>query len=102
MGPDAAEVRAEDRQQEEEEEEEVRNEAQQQEKKQQEEEEEDAEERERVSALLQRKKLLRELGVVDQLHQLLQGRTNGGTQQMRTQAQQRQQQTKVRPHRSPK
>ncbi|XP_038591113.1 tubulin polyglutamylase ttll6 isoform X1 [Micropterus salmoides] len=40
--------------------------------------EEDMEEQERVNALLQRKKLLQDLGVVDQIHQLLQGRTEGG------------------------
>lgn len=55
------------------------------------------EEQERVNALLQRKKLLQDLGVVDQLHQLLQGPTgrgrvpqdakDSGTQQQSTQAQ---------------
>nr|XP_046233164.1 tubulin polyglutamylase ttll6 isoform X2 [Scatophagus argus] len=35
------------------------------------------EEQERVVALLQRKKLLQDLGVVDQIHRLLQGRTDG-------------------------
>lgn len=61
------------------------------------------EERERLDALLKRKKLLQELGVVDQLHQLLQGRAGGGgvlreasSQQQSKQANQRRQQTKVR------
>ncbi|XP_069015902.1 tubulin polyglutamylase ttll6 [Embiotoca jacksoni] len=36
------------------------------------------EEQERVSALLQRKKLLQDLGVVEQIQQLLQGRAEGG------------------------
>lgn len=107
MGPDGEERQP----GEEEEEEDVPDEAQQQEeekvraqeKKQRakEEEEEDAEERERVNALQQRKRLLQELGVVDQLHQLLQGHTSAGSQQTRAQVQQRQQQTKVRPRRSP-
>lgn len=50
------------------------------EKRRQEEEEKEAEmeEQERIDALLQRKRLLQELGVVDQLRQLLQGRTGGG------------------------
>ncbi|XP_047464646.1 tubulin polyglutamylase ttll6 isoform X2 [Mugil cephalus] len=43
-----------------------------------EEEREDVEEQERISSMLQRKKLLQDLGVVDQIHQLLQGRTEGG------------------------
>ncbi|XP_026206557.1 tubulin polyglutamylase ttll6 [Anabas testudineus] len=50
----------------------------QEEKQQHEEEEEeeaDVEEQERVDALLQRKKLLQDLGVVEQIQQLLQGRT---------------------------
>uniref|UniRef100_A0A8P4K8B2 Tubulin tyrosine ligase-like family, member 6 n=1 Tax=Dicentrarchus labrax TaxID=13489 RepID=A0A8P4K8B2_DICLA len=42
------------------------------------EQDEELEEQERVDALLQRKKLLQDLGVVDQIHQLLQGRTEGG------------------------
>lgn len=41
-------------------------------------EEEDKEEQERVAALLQRKKLLQELGLVEQLRRLLQGCTEGG------------------------
>lgn len=41
-------------------------------------EEDEKEERERVAALLQRKKLLQELGLVEQLHRLLQGCTQGG------------------------
>ncbi|TDG97738.1 hypothetical protein EPR50_G00211180 [Perca flavescens] len=62
-----------------------------------EEEDTDMEEQERVNALLQRKKLLQDLGVVEQIHQLLQGCTDAGgvlqdacTQQQR-QAHQRQQ-----------
>ncbi|KAA8581229.1 hypothetical protein FQN60_002810 [Etheostoma spectabile] len=58
---------------------------------------EDMEERERVDALLQRKKLLQDLGVVEQIHQLLQGHKEAGgvpqdacTQQQRP-AHQRQQ-----------
>lgn len=39
---------------------------------------EEEEEQERVAALLQRKKLLQDLGLVDQIHQLLQGLTGGG------------------------
>lgn len=69
--------------------------------------EEEKEEQERLNALLQREKLLRDLGVVDQIYQLLQGRTTGGghpllraqgthPHQRGKQAQQRQQQTKVR------
>lgn len=41
-------------------------------------EEEEKEERERVAALLQRKKLLQELGLVEQLRRLLQGCAEGG------------------------
>ncbi|XP_072229363.1 LOW QUALITY PROTEIN: tubulin polyglutamylase ttll6 [Leuresthes tenuis] len=41
-------------------------------------EEADMEDQERVNALVQRKKLLEDLGVVDQIHQLLQGRAEGG------------------------
>ncbi|XP_029696266.1 tubulin polyglutamylase ttll6 isoform X2 [Takifugu rubripes] len=41
-------------------------------------EEDEKEDRERVAALLQRKKLLQELGLVEQLHRLLQGCTQGG------------------------
>jgi len=48
------------------------------EEEQQEGEEADMEDQERVNALVQRKKLLEDLGVVDQIHQLLQGRTEGG------------------------
>ncbi|KAM8836403.1 tubulin polyglutamylase ttll6 isoform 1-T5 [Spinachia spinachia] len=68
--PEAAKVQ-EDKQDDEEEEEE-------EEEKEEEEEEGEAEERERFEALLQRKKLLQDLGVVDQIQQLLQGRTGGG------------------------
>lgn len=81
---------------------EVREEKQQQEEEQK---EAEMEERERVNALLQRKKLLQDLGVVDQLHQLLQGPTgggrvpqdakDGGTQQQSQQAHQRPQPMKV-------
>lgn len=72
----------------------------QEEKQQHEEEEEeeaDVEEQERVDALLQRKKLLQDLGVVEQIQQLLQGRT--AKQDARDTSQQnqwREQQTKVR------
>ncbi len=83
VDPEAAEVRAEEKQ---------------------EEKEADVEEQERVDALLQRKKLLQDLGVVDQIHQLLQGRTEGGgvlqdgdTHQQSKKAHPRQQQTKVKP-----
>jgi len=62
---------------------------------------EEEEEQERVAALLQRKKLLQDLGLVDQIHQLLQGLTGGGgvpqeacNQQSRPAHQRRQ--TKVR------
>lgn len=77
------------------------------EKQQQEEEQKEAEmeEQERVNALLQRKKLLQDLGVVDQLHQLLRGPAGGGrvpqdakdsgTQQPSQQAHQRPQPMKV-------
>ncbi|XP_040885483.1 tubulin polyglutamylase ttll6 [Toxotes jaculatrix] len=81
----------------------------QEEKQQQEEEEaveaaeaEDMEEQERVNALLQRRKLLQDLGVVDQIRQLLQGRIEGGgvlqdTKDAYThqQSKQRQQETKL-------
>lgn len=64
-------------------------------------EKEDMEEQERVDALLQRKKLLQDLGVVDQIQQLLQGRLGGGgvlqnAHHQSKQVQQRQQQPKVR------
>nr|XP_020460368.1 tubulin polyglutamylase TTLL6 isoform X2 [Monopterus albus] len=49
-----------------------------QEQKQQQEAEADRVEQERIDALIQRKKLLQDLGVVDQIQQLLQGRTEGG------------------------
>lgn len=56
-------------------------------------EEEEKEEQERVAALLQRKKLLQELGLVEQLRRLLQGCAEGGavmeddsTQQSKAQA----------------
>nr|XP_040032835.1 tubulin polyglutamylase ttll6 isoform X1 [Gasterosteus aculeatus aculeatus] len=71
--PEAAEVQ-EDKQQQREEEEEVKEEAVEEE----EEGEDEAEERERINTLLQRKKLLQDLGVVDQIRQLLQDRTGGG------------------------
>ncbi|KAM9336959.1 tubulin polyglutamylase ttll6 [Symphorus nematophorus] len=76
------------------------------EKREEEEEEKEAEmeEQERVTALLQRKKLLQELGVVEQIKQLLQGRIEGGgvlqgakdayAHQQSKPAHQRQQQTK--------
>uniref|UniRef100_A0A4W6DZ26 Tubulin tyrosine ligase-like family, member 6 n=2 Tax=Lates calcarifer TaxID=8187 RepID=A0A4W6DZ26_LATCA len=88
----------------------VQQEEKQQEEVEVEEEEEgvaaaDMEEQERVDALLQRKKLLQDLGVVDQIHQLLQGRIEGGgvlqdakdtyTHQQSKQTQQRQQQIKL-------
>lgn len=67
--------------------------------------EEEKEEQERLSALKQREKLLRDLGVVDQIYQLLQDRTTGGgdpphakgshPHHRSKQAQQRQQQSKV-------
>lgn len=67
-----------------------------------EEKEADVEEQERVDALLQRKKLLQDLGVVDQIRQLLQGLTDRGgvlqdacSQQQRHQPHQKQQ-TRVR------
>ncbi|KAE8283908.1 Tubulin polyglutamylase ttll6 [Larimichthys crocea] len=66
VDPEAAEIR-EERQQEEEAVDEEEEEKQQ-----------EMEEQERVEALLQRKKLLLDLGVVDQIHQLLHGRTEGG------------------------
>ncbi|XP_044036050.1 tubulin polyglutamylase ttll6 [Siniperca chuatsi] len=75
------------------------------EEEEEEEKDEDMEEQERVNALLQRKKLLQDLGVVDQIHQLLQGRTEGGgvlrdakdayTHQQSKQAYVRQQLTKL-------
>ncbi|KAK2820712.1 hypothetical protein Q5P01_023671 [Channa striata] len=80
----------------------------QEEKQKQEEEEEedkvkaDMEEQERVDALLQRKKLLQDLGVVDQIHQLLHGLIEGGrappdTKDTYTQSHLRQQETKLHP-----
>lgn len=92
---------------------EVREEKQlQQQKEEQEEKDAAVVEQERVHALLQRKKLVQELGVVEQLRQLLQGHTaataGGGekgegagvlqdtsSQQQSKQAHQRQQPTKV-------
>ncbi|KAK9530018.1 hypothetical protein VZT92_011556 [Zoarces viviparus] len=65
LDPEAADIQEEKQQQDEEEEEE-------------EEEKADVEEQERVDALLQREKLLQDLGVVDQIHQLLQCQTDGG------------------------
>lgn len=57
-------------------------------------EQEEKEEQERVAALVQRKKLLQDLGLVEQLERLLQGCTEGGavteddsSQQPRAQAQ---------------
>ncbi|XP_041829129.1 tubulin polyglutamylase ttll6 isoform X2 [Melanotaenia boesemani] len=46
--------------------------------REEEEQQEREEEKERINSLLQRKKLLEELGVVDQIHQLLQGPMEGG------------------------
>ncbi|XP_073346249.1 tubulin polyglutamylase ttll6 [Pagrus major] len=85
MEPEAAEVREEKQEQQEEEKEEVED------KKKA-----DMEEQERVDALLQRKKLLRDLGI----YQLLQSQLGGGgiqqdAHQQSKQAQQRQQQTKL-------
>lgn len=67
------------------------------------EEEVEEELQERLDALLQRKKLLQELGLGDQLHQLLQGSAEGGgvpqdssTQQQSERTHHTQQQTKVR------
>ncbi len=77
----------------------------QEEKQEQQEEENEAEmeEQERVDALLQRKKLLQDLGVVDQIQQLLQGHAEGRgvvqdgcSLQQSEQAHHRQQQMKVR------
>uniref|UniRef100_A0A3Q3EZ03 Tubulin tyrosine ligase-like family, member 6 n=1 Tax=Labrus bergylta TaxID=56723 RepID=A0A3Q3EZ03_9LABR len=65
LHPEAAEVQEVKKQQEVEEEEEEEREA-------------DEEERERLDALLRRKKLLQDLGVVDQIHQLLQVQRKGG------------------------
>ncbi|KAG7219819.1 hypothetical protein INR49_005841 [Caranx melampygus] len=59
----------------------------------------DMEEQERLEALLRRKKLLQDLGVVDQIYQLLHGRTEGGGVLQGDRdgcgQQQRQQQTKM-------
>uniref|UniRef100_A0A3P8S2X3 Tubulin tyrosine ligase-like family, member 6 n=1 Tax=Amphiprion percula TaxID=161767 RepID=A0A3P8S2X3_AMPPE len=69
-----------------------------------EEEEEEVEEKERLNSLLQRKKLLEDLGVVELIQQLLQGRAEAGgvqdgkevcSQQQSNQANQRQQQNKL-------
>ncbi|KAK5851215.1 hypothetical protein PBY51_002026 [Eleginops maclovinus] len=57
---------------------EVREEKQQQQQEEEKDKEEDMEEQERAGALLQRKKLLHDLGVVDQIQQLLQGRGDAG------------------------
>ncbi|XP_067344925.1 tubulin polyglutamylase ttll6 isoform X2 [Channa argus] len=70
--------------------------------KQEEKEKADVEEQERVNALFQRKKLLQDLGVVDQVHQLLHGLIGGGralpdAKDPYTQSQLRQQQTKLDP-----
>ncbi|XP_068592901.1 tubulin polyglutamylase ttll6 [Cebidichthys violaceus] len=85
LDPEATDVREEKQQQQQQEEEKEKQQQQQQEQEQEEEEEEeeeeekaDVEEQERVDVLLQREKLLQDLGVVDQIHQLLQGRTDGG------------------------
>ncbi|XP_037318794.2 tubulin polyglutamylase ttll6 [Pungitius pungitius] len=95
--PEAAEVQ-EDKQ--EQRDEEVKEEAVEEEEKEEEGEEEEeegeAEERERLNALLQRKKLLQDLGVVDQIQQLLQGRRGGGVVPKEACAPQRSQ----RPHRT--
>ncbi|XP_042338651.1 tubulin polyglutamylase ttll6-like, partial [Plectropomus leopardus] len=84
---------------------EVREEKQEEEQEKEEEKEADMKEQERVDALLQRKKLLQDLGVVEKIQQLLQGRTDGGgvlqdtkdacSQQQSKHAHQRQQQTKL-------
>lgn len=91
LEPEAAEVRAEKQEQTEEE-----NEEEAEERKKA-----DMEEQERVDALLQRKKMLQDLGVVDQIYQLLQGRLGAGgilqdAHQQSKQAQQKQQHPKVR------
>ncbi|XP_039990544.1 tubulin polyglutamylase ttll6 isoform X2 [Xiphias gladius] len=85
---------------------EAREEKQQQQEEEEEEEAADMEEQERVDALLQRRKLLQDLGVVDQIHQLLHGQRaeGGGVAQdakdakdayTHRQSKQRQQQTKL-------
>ncbi|KAM7381191.1 hypothetical protein PAMA_012168 [Pampus argenteus] len=88
--PVAAKVQEEEKQEQREEEEEEHMEKEQKQRRQEEEdmeekerkqrkqEEEDMEEKERVDALLRRKKLLQDLGVVDQIQQLLQGRMEAG------------------------
>lgn len=70
MDPEAAEVREKEEEQWEGEDE--------KEKEKEKENEADMEEQERINTLLQRKKLLKELGVVEQIQQLLQGRREGG------------------------
>nr|XP_019962123.1 PREDICTED: tubulin polyglutamylase ttll6-like [Paralichthys olivaceus] len=57
----------------------------------------DVEEQQRVDALLQRKKLLQDLGVVEQIQQLLQGRTQAGKDSQRPRKQPRRQETKLDP-----
>lgn len=101
VDPVAAEVRVEKQ------EEQLEQETEERKEEEEEEEETHMEEQERVNALLQRKKLLQELGVVDKIQQLLQGRADGGgvlqeakdacTQQQSHQPHHRQQQVKVRP-----
>ncbi|KAM8729330.1 tubulin polyglutamylase ttll6 isoform 2-T4 [Acanthopagrus schlegelii] len=90
LEPEAAEVRVEKQEQTEEE-----NEEEVEERKKA-----DMEEQERVDALLQRKKMLQDLGVVDQIYQLLQGRLGAGgilqdAHQQSKQAQQKQQHPKL-------
>ncbi|XP_026171503.1 tubulin polyglutamylase ttll6 isoform X2 [Mastacembelus armatus] len=57
----------------------------------------DMEEQERVDALLQRKKLLQDMGVVNQIHQLLQGLTEGGGPRQNACTHQESKQTKLDP-----
>ncbi|XP_034414653.1 tubulin polyglutamylase ttll6 [Cyclopterus lumpus] len=80
LAPKAAELLEEKEKEEEEKEEKEEEEEEEkvEEEEQQQEEEEEEEERQRVAALLQRKKLLQDLGLVDQIQQLLQGLTGGG------------------------
>ncbi|XP_049420353.1 tubulin polyglutamylase ttll6 isoform X1 [Epinephelus fuscoguttatus] len=99
VDPVAAEVRVEKQ------EEQLEQETEERKEEEEEEEETHMEEQERVNALLQRKKLLQELGVVDKIQQLLQGRADGGgvlqeakdacTQQQSHQPHHRQQQVKL-------
>ncbi|XP_068161743.1 tubulin polyglutamylase ttll6 isoform X2 [Antennarius striatus] len=83
----------------------VQEEKQQQQREEEEQEKEaEMEEQERLDALLQRRKLLQDLGVVDQIHRLLRGHKEGqgvlqnakeSTHQPSQQAHQRQQQVKL-------